>query len=113
MGKTNQMPLEERLQKAGQDNSASSAIFLLPLATYLYEWDKLLGGSRFAEMYGQEIQEYASLFGGECSLSEAVAFSDELPPIERLELLARILVEPFAVWSEKSREEKDRKENLT
>lgn len=111
MGKTNQIPLEERLRKAGWDSYGSSAIFLLPLDTYLYEWDKLLGGSRFSEMYGQKIQEYASLFGGGCSLSEAVAFSDELPPIEWLELLAAILVEPFAAWSEKNREEKNWKEN--
>lgn len=107
MGKTNQIPLEERLQKAGWDSSRSSAIFLLPLETYLYEWDKLLGDSRFSEVYGQKIQGYASLFGRGCSLSEVVAFSDELPPIERLELLAGILVEPFAAWSEKNREEKN------
>ena len=111
MEKANQIPLEERLQKAGRDSSGSSAIFLLPLDAYLYEWDKLLGGSRFSEMYGQEIQGYACLVGGGCSLSEAVAFSDELPPTERLELLAGILVEPFAAWLEKNREEKNRKEN--
>lgn len=111
MGKTNQMPLEERLQRAGRDSSGSSAIFLVPLDAYLYGWDGLLGGSRFAKMYGQEIQGYVALFGGGCSLSEAVAFSDELPLVERLELLAAILVEPFAAWSEKNREEKNRKEN--
>lgn len=110
MEKTKQIPLEERLQRAGRDSSGSSAIFRMPLDAYLFEWDKLLGGSRFSEMYGQEIQGYASLFGG-CSLSEAVAFSDELPPIERLEVLAGILLEPFASWHEKNREEKNRKEN--
>lgn len=113
MGKTNQIPLEERLQKAGWDDSGSHAIFFVPLDAYCCEWDKLLGGFRFTEMYGQEIQGYASLFGGGCSLSEAVAFSDELPAMERLELLTAILVEPFAAWSVKNREEKNRKENQT
>ncbi len=113
MGKTNRIPLEERLQRAGWDDSGSSAIFFVPLDVYCCEWDKLLGGSHFTEMYGQELQGYASLFDGECSLSEAVAFSDELPPMERLELLTAILVELFAAWSVKNREEKNRKENKT
>lgn len=99
MGKTNQISLAERLQRAGRDSAAASAVFRLPLDAYFYGWDELLGGSRFMEKYRQEKEKYASLIYGECTLSEAVGFSDELPPVERLELLASILIEPVAAWS--------------
>ena len=110
MGKMNKIPLEERLQKAGRDSPGYSAIFPLPLEAYLYGWDGLLGGSRFAEMYKQEIQRYFSLFGEICTLSEAVALLPPFEGIEQLELLAGILVEPFAAWSEKNREKKNQEE---
>ena len=100
MKKTNPMPLAERLKKAGRDGTGSSAVFRLPLDAYLCGWDELLGGSRFMEKYRQEAGKYASFICGECTLSEAVAFSGELPPVERLELLDGILIEPAAAWNE-------------
>lgn len=107
MGKMNKIPLEERLRKAGRDSSGCSAVFPLQLETYFYSWDRLLGGSRFAEMYRQEILSYFSFFGEACNVSEAVALLPPFEEIEQLELLAGILVEPFAAWSEKNREEEN------
>ena len=113
MGKINLIPLEERLQKAGRDSPGYSAIFPLPLDSYFYGWDELLGGSRFMEMYSQEIRRYVPPFdvGEKCTILEALAFSAELPPVERLELLAKILVEPFAAWEEKNQEKKNERRN--
>lgn len=108
--RNNKIPLEERLKRAGKNSGDFQSAFKMSVDSYFYGWDEIMGGSYFESIYEHRICSLVNVSNLEIQLSSLIACSEEIDAVERLELLYRILIEPFAKLEMRQRKSKN-KEN--
>lgn len=105
MKSINKISLEQRLQRAESCQSNFLAAFELPIDSYFYGWDEIIGYSCFSRVFEQEIRPYVPLCEERYFLCEAVHFAGSLLILEHLQMLYHILIEPFGKWEEQNGKE--------
>lgn len=95
MQTTTNLSLKERLQGIADGSTGFPFAFEAYVDEYFKELCTISGGTYFETVYRQSVCRYLNQCGTDCVLAEMVSFADSLYPQAKIDLLYRLLVEPF------------------
>ena len=100
------IPLDERLKRLGSKTAIPYALFELYIDDFFAEASRMCEGYKpdLWSLYESEVKQFNYRDNLDCVLAEIVHIADELSRDDQINLLYRVLVEPFAALENREKE---------